>query len=151
MTGRACSAENNLPDFRCRASFAKMKTKTIVLAVLFVLSSWVSSSSACICLQESAGVTQFHTADFLHPVSDDLCQDCGHSTNCCFAQNSPAIAGDVSQVWNPSELNCSGGIPTATYQSVQLHKALTSSHGNRAPPPWITQQTSVSLHRLLLI
>jgi len=131
--------------------FAKMKTKTIFLVVLFLLSSWVSSSSACVCEQASATITQLQSADFLLPVADDLCQDCGHSTNCCFTQNSPAIAGDISQVWNPSELDRGGSIPAATHQSIQWRETLTASHGNRAPPPWITQQTPVSLHRLLLI
>ena len=125
----------------------KMKTKTIVLIALFLLSWLATSSYSCICEQSTDARSQI---SFGYAEQQDLCPDCGHSSNCCSIQNSVAIAGETAGVWISGDCDCVEIVRVKALQSVQPRDVVAWSNGNRAPPPRKTE-TPVSLHQLLLV
>lgn len=135
-----------------------MKTKTIVVMLMFLVSWIATNGSACACVQDaisevSAISTKIQNGfrflqTSVHSTSDsENCAECGHSGACCSALNSSAVSPavflplmDLDQVLVTYE-------PEAGF--IQIPDYVGPVTGTRAPPA-VRQFTLVSAHQLLL-
>lgn len=135
----------------------EMKTKTIVLMLMFVLSWIATSGSACICSTKISALKfenrigneneyQFQLTDLLPSDSDDTCTDCGHSGTCCSSQSLSALSGMDSPLDIDAVITLYQPEPGLA-RMPDYHGAV---RGTRAPPA-VSSPTLVSSHQLLLI
>ncbi|MBX9769778.1 MAG: hypothetical protein K2X29_00315 [Candidatus Obscuribacterales bacterium] len=127
-----------------------MKTKSIfvlLLVFLFGLGANPISATPCSCPVE---VTASQAAPAIANTLNDICSDCGHTSNCCFSHKEIPFSGSVSL----SQLERQPELPTVSAISFKIENAcstaLAASDLNKAPP-WRQTQTLVSLHQRLLI
>jgi len=125
----------------------KMKTKIIVILAAF-LSLWVTTTSACLCLEPSQNSVAKAVAQVVQDHQlDDVCQDCGHSNDCCQMQNSSIVSADGLPLWGASEI-----VASTSYEvfapAIKFREQLASNKCDRAPP--VVPQTPVTLHQILL-
>lgn len=130
----------------------RMRAKSIFVALVAMLllfgAALRSGTDGCLCPTEIRSVENLRITSQFN--QDDLCKDCGHTSNCCLSRADGILASGENlpqlqlscaatyvlvalfclRMWNPSGLCCFAGV-------------------NRAPPP-TAQTTLVSLHQELL-
>jgi hypothetical protein len=133
----------------------EMKTKTIVVMLMFVLSWLATNGSACVCPEivahvykqnvETGNGYQSQAIDVSPRDSGDTCADCGHSSTCCSSQNSSAVSPAVYLF--DSDVVAVLYQPEAGYARIPDY--VGSVKGSRAPP-LLRTSTLVAAHQLLL-
>lgn len=135
--------------------FPEMKTKTIVVMLMFVLSWLATNGSACVCPKivahvykqnvETGNGYQSQAIDVSPRDSGDTCADCGHSSTCCSSQNSSAVSPAVYL------FDCD--VVAVLYQPeagyARIPDYVGAVKGSRAPP-LLRTSTLVAAHQLLL-
>lgn len=138
--------------------FTGMKTKTIIVMLMFVLSWIATSGSSCVCpktvlasvykqnveTENDYRIQAFNISPF---DSSDSCADCGHSGACCSAQNSSAVSSAVDLPGDAEAILVSYE-PEAGFERIPDY--VGTVRATRAPPP-VRRTTLVSSHQLLLI
>ncbi len=136
-----------------RLTKVNMKTKAIFVSLLMMLLCFGANLNngnlgQCLCPPEVSSPSQ--VVSVIANAISDICNDCGHTTNCCFSHKKIPFVGSVTLSQIEFQADLPTAIPSFSLPASIASSTLAKSGVNKAPP-WSRAETLVSLHQQLLI
>ena len=133
-----------------------MKTKSICILILALLLSLRGGPHSCICppvIERALNtIATAVSAVTVKEASKDVCNDCGHSKNCCIATNDAEMTGVLSIAPSMFAL----ALPIAEGRFPMQQWDIESDPAckwylNKAPPWWQVRPSPITLHQKLTV